>query len=216
VCLAASLGAADPSYFRDVRPVLQRQCQGCHQPNLKSSNLDLTTYEGLAAGGKHGPGLNFIVKYLTGEMKPQMPLEGQLVSLQHRLMRAARAILDPSLQLGWVNRDAAYRMLQHDVVLSPAMAQQEVERYTFRAPGQATSYFCGYTRLMEMRTDAERLLGDQFDRQAYHDFILSQGLLPPALLRKAGFASTRSLQVDEARWRPWQAAPPAGFPRAGS
>jgi len=74
VCLAASLGAADPSYFRDVRPVLQRQCQGCHQPNLKSSNLDLTTYEGLAAGGKHGPGLNFIVKYLTGEMKPQMPM----------------------------------------------------------------------------------------------------------------------------------------------
>ena len=123
--------------------------------------------------------------YMEAEMKPQMPLEGQLVSLQHRLMRAARAILDPSLQLGWVNRDAAYRMLQHDVVLSPAMAQQEVERYTFRAPGQATSYFCGYTRLMEMRTDAERLLGDQFDRQAYHDFILSQGLLPPALLRKA-------------------------------
>src|SRR5437879_7721799 len=73
-CLALSLSAADPSYFREVRPVLQRQCQGCHQPNLKSSNLDLSSYEGLAAGGKHGAGLNLIVKYLTGEMKPQMPL----------------------------------------------------------------------------------------------------------------------------------------------
>src|SRR3982751_266073 len=73
-CLAFTLGAADPSYFRDVRPVLQRQCQGCHQPNLKSSGLDLTTYEGLATGGKHGPGLTLIVKYLTGETKPQMPL----------------------------------------------------------------------------------------------------------------------------------------------
>jgi WD40 repeat protein len=73
-CLALQLHAADPSYFRDVRPVLQRQCQGCHQPNLKSSNLDLTTYEGLAAGGKHGPGLAILVKYLTGESKPQMPL----------------------------------------------------------------------------------------------------------------------------------------------
>lgn len=123
--------------------------------------------------------------YMEAEMKPQMPLDGQLVSLQHRLMRAARAILDPSLQLGWVTRDDAYRMLQHDVVLSPAMAQQEVERYTFRAPGQATSYYCGYTRLMEMRTDAERILGDRFDRQAYHDFVLSQGLLPMSLLRKA-------------------------------
>ena len=71
---AFTLAAADPSYFRDVRPVLQRQCQGCHQPNLKSSGLDLTTYEGLASGGKHGPGLAVVVKYLTGEIKPQMPL----------------------------------------------------------------------------------------------------------------------------------------------
>ncbi len=73
-CFALSLAAADPSYFRDVRPILQRQCQGCHQPNLKSSGLDLTSYEGLAAGGKHGPGPAWIVKYLTGESKPQMPL----------------------------------------------------------------------------------------------------------------------------------------------
>src|SRR6266699_3042721 len=73
-CLAFRLSAAEPSYFREIRPVLQRQCQGCHQPNLKSSNLDLTSYEGLSAGGKHGPGLSVIVKYLTGEMKPQMPM----------------------------------------------------------------------------------------------------------------------------------------------
>ena len=71
---ALSLQAAEPSYFREVRPVLQRQCQGCHQPNLKSSNLDLSSYEGLVAGGKHGPGLSFLVKYVAGEMKPQMPL----------------------------------------------------------------------------------------------------------------------------------------------
>jgi uncharacterized protein (DUF885 family) len=62
------------------------------------------------------------------------------------------------------------------------------ERYTFRSPGQAPSYYCGYTRLMELRTDVERLLGDRFDRRAYHDFILAQGLLPPALLRKAVMA----------------------------
>ena len=33
---------------------------------------------------------------------------------------------------------------------------QEVERYTFWAPGQAPSYFVGYRRLMELRTDVER------------------------------------------------------------
>jgi WD40 repeat protein/mono/diheme cytochrome c family protein len=73
-CAAAVLGAADPGYFRDVRPLLQRQCQGCHQPNLKSSGLDLTSYEGLKAGGKRGADPGLILKYVTGEMKPQMPL----------------------------------------------------------------------------------------------------------------------------------------------
>ena len=38
--------------------------------------------------------------YAEAEMKPYMPLDGQLIALQHRLMRAARAFLDPELQLG--------------------------------------------------------------------------------------------------------------------
>jgi uncharacterized protein (DUF885 family) len=123
--------------------------------------------------------------YMEAEMKPLLPLEGQLISLQHRLMRAARAFLDPSLQLGWISRDEAQRVLADDVVLSPAMTLQELERYTFRAPGQAPSYFCGYTRLLELRVDAERRLGARFDRRSYHDFLVAQGLLPPALLREA-------------------------------
>ncbi|MDP8980223.1 MAG: WD40 repeat domain-containing protein [Acidobacteriota bacterium] len=66
--------AGDVSYFRDVRPVIQRQCQGCHQPNMKSSDLDLTSYEGFQKGGKRGAAAATVVKYLTGESKPQMPL----------------------------------------------------------------------------------------------------------------------------------------------
>src|SRR5206468_2573553 len=62
---------------------------GCHQPNLKSSDLDLTSYEGLMAGGKHGPGVSVILKYLTGEMKPQMPLGGTpLAAEQIALVRS--------------------------------------------------------------------------------------------------------------------------------
>jgi hypothetical protein len=123
--------------------------------------------------------------YAEAEMKPTLPLDGQLAALQHRLMRAARAFLDPGLQLGKITKEDAMRVLTEDVILSPAMATQEVERYTFRSPGQATSYFCGYTRLMQLRTETERLLGPRFDRQKYHDFLLAQGLVPPRLLRAA-------------------------------
>ncbi len=40
---------------------------------------------------------------------------------------------------------------------------------------------------MELRAETERALGPKFDRQKYHDFLLAQGLLPPALLRQAVF-----------------------------
>lgn len=123
--------------------------------------------------------------YAEAEMKPYLPLEGQLIALQHRLVRAARAFLDPGLQAGTITREEATRILSKDVVLSDAMTASEVERYTFRSPGQAPSYFCGYLRLMELRTDTERILGSRFERAKYHDFLLAQGLLPPALLRRA-------------------------------
>jgi hypothetical protein len=58
------------------------------------------------------------------------------VSLQLRLMRAARAFLDPELHLGRVTPDEAQRVLREDVVLSAGMTEQEVERYMVRSPGQ--------------------------------------------------------------------------------
>lgn len=125
--------------------------------------------------------------YAEAEAKPYEPLDGQLVALQARLLRAARAQLDPGLQRGTITKEEATRVLTQDVVMSDAMALQEVERYTFRSPGQATAYFCGYQRLMGMRTAVERTLGPAFDRQRFNDFILAQGMLPPSLLKKALF-----------------------------
>jgi len=126
--------------------------------------------------------------YAEAEMKPYMPLDGQLIGLQHRMMRAARAFLDPELQLGLIQPDQAVRFLMDEVVLSEPMARQEVERYTFRSPGQATSYFYGYLRWMELKSRVELALGKKFDRKRYHDFLLAQGLLPPAVLTKTVLA----------------------------
>ena len=72
-----------------------------------------------------------------------------------------------------------------DVVASHAFAQQEVERYTLRAPGQANSYFFGFTKMISLRKDTENALGSKFNQARFHDFILSQGILPPALIREA-------------------------------
>ncbi len=116
---------------------------------------------------------------------PYMPLAGQLCSLQMRLHRAARAFLDPELQSGDRTPDEAKALLERDLVYSPPFARSEVERYTFRSPGQATSYFYGYTKLVALRAETEAALGARFEQRAFHDFILDQGLVSPDALRAA-------------------------------
>lgn len=123
--------------------------------------------------------------YAEAEMVPYEPLEGQLIALQFRLLRAARAMLDPMLNLGLTDRDTAFKVLTEQVGFSNAMARQEVDRYTVRSPGQAGSYFYGYTQIMQLRAETELALGGKFDRQRFNDFLLDQGLLPPKLLAKA-------------------------------
>jgi hypothetical protein len=117
-------------------------------------------------------------------MQPYEPVEGRLMTLQLRLLRAARAFLDPELQSGKVTPAQAYAVLENDAMLSHAFAEEEVERFTFRSPGQANSYFYGYTRLLSLRKEAEGALGQRFDQKKFHDFILSQGLLPPDLMQR--------------------------------
>jgi uncharacterized protein (DUF885 family) len=123
--------------------------------------------------------------YAEAQMKQYEPIEGQIGVLQMRMMREARAFLDPMLNLGLIQPDAALRFLMEEVLLSEPMAKQEVDRYTFNAPGQATAYFYGYSKLNALRTKVEIALPETFRAQPYHDFLIGQGLLPFDLLEKA-------------------------------
>ena len=123
--------------------------------------------------------------YSEWVMQPYEPVDGQLLTLQLRLLRDARAFLDSELQSGKVTQDQAQKVLENDVVLSHAFATEEVERFTYRSPGQANSYFYGYTKLLQLRKDTEAALGPKFNAKRFHDFLLAQGLLPPDLMRQA-------------------------------
>ena len=123
--------------------------------------------------------------YAEALVKQYLPLNAQMGTLQMRMLREARAFLDPMVNLGLMEPAQAQAFLMKEVGLSEPMAKQEVDRYSFRAPGQATSYFYGYQRHLALRGKVEMMLGERFDARSYHDFILSQGLLPPALLEQA-------------------------------
>jgi WD40 repeat protein len=50
--------AVDPkapvSFYKQVLPILQRNCQGCHQPAKANSKLDLTGFDAIKKGGQDG------------------------------------------------------------------------------------------------------------------------------------------------------------------
>src|SRR5689334_15297715 len=53
-CVAESV-SSPVSYSRDIVPLFQRSCTGCHHPGKLKGELDLTTFSALQQGGKHGP-----------------------------------------------------------------------------------------------------------------------------------------------------------------
>ena len=123
--------------------------------------------------------------YAEAIVRPYLPIEGQLISLQYRLMRAGRMFLDPMLNLGLITPEQAKRLIVEDIAIGESWAQNEIERYTYRMPGQATAYYYGYNKMQALRAQTELKLQDAFDQQAFHDFILDQGMLPPDILKSA-------------------------------
>ena len=70
------------SYYRDIQPILQRNCQGCHQPSQADGDLILTSYEDLRRGGSEGavfiagkPDQSLILDLISGD-PPSMPMGG--------------------------------------------------------------------------------------------------------------------------------------------
>jgi WD40 repeat protein len=52
VVTAAAEEPAKVSYYREIRPILQEHCQGCHQPAKPLGGLVMTSYEAIKKGGE--------------------------------------------------------------------------------------------------------------------------------------------------------------------
>jgi hypothetical protein len=123
--------------------------------------------------------------YAEAIVMEHLPLEGQFFALYMRLLRAARAFLDPLVNQGQMTPQQAKAFLMRELLLSEPMAAQEIDRYTFWMPGQAPSYYYGLMKLQSLRAEVELRLAGEFEQLEFHDFILAQGLLPLDLLKQA-------------------------------
>ncbi|HZV84743.1 MAG TPA: DUF885 family protein [Brevundimonas sp.] len=101
--------------------------------------------------------------------------------LSYEMWRACRLVADTGIHwLGW-DIEQARACFRDNSALASHNIETELQRY-IGWPGQATAYKIGEIRLREIRSRAERELGDRFNVRRFHDALLVDGPLPLALL----------------------------------
>lgn len=101
-------------------------------------------------------------------------LEGLLGELDSQLFRARRLVVDTGIHAKHWTRQQAI-----DYGIQPS----EVERYAVW-PGQACSYMVGELKIVELRDNAKKELGEKFSLQEFHNTVLETGEVPLEILER--------------------------------
>jgi uncharacterized protein (DUF885 family) len=109
--------------------------------------------------------------------------QGDLGRLRLESYRAARLVVDTGIHAKRWGFDQAVDTLVDATGFPVDMAQGEISRYSVW-PGQATSYYIGFLKFLELRQKAVDALGDKFDLKAFHHIILVNGSVPLTLLER--------------------------------
>jgi uncharacterized protein (DUF885 family) len=101
--------------------------------------------------------------------------------LSSELFRAVRLVVDTGIHSeGWTREQVVEFFRKSGSIDEPSI-QSETDRY-ISWPAQALSYKLGQLKFRELRERAQRELGSKFDIRAFHDEMLSGGVLPLDLL----------------------------------
>jgi uncharacterized protein (DUF885 family) len=106
---------------------------------------------------------------------------GDLGRLQAEAFRAARLVVDTGIHTGRMGFDEAVGFLAEATGFTTEYAQREITRYAVWA-GQATSYYNGFLKILELRQKAMDALGESFDLKAFHRVVVGSGALPLEVL----------------------------------
>jgi uncharacterized protein (DUF885 family) len=102
--------------------------------------------------------------------------------LTYEMWRACRLVIDTGIHAkGW-SRERSRDYLAANTALSLHEVTTEIDRY-ISWPAQALSYKLGEYTIWQLRRDAEKRLGADFDLRAFHDFVLGLGSVPLDILQ---------------------------------
>lgn len=116
--------------------------------------------------------------------------------LAMELFRAARLVVDTGIHSKKWTREEAIKYFIENTPNPEGDVRKEIERYIVW-PSQATGYKIGMNKILELREDAKKKLGDKFDIRKFHDVVLTNGPVPMNVLEELVDAWVNQQQTGE-------------------
>ena len=118
--------AGPVSYFKEVRPILQTNCQGCHQPAKRGGEYLMTNFEKLLAGGESGnkavlPG-DPVKSHLMEQITPGKDGKAAMPQNAKPLSEVERALLARWIKEGAKDDSPASAATRYDMEHPPEYA----------------------------------------------------------------------------------------------
>ncbi|WP_103071404.1 DUF885 domain-containing protein [Aquimarina sediminis] len=103
--------------------------------------------------------------------------------LAMELWRACRLVVDTGIHNKKWTREQGIKYYTDNTPNAESDAIKMVERHIVM-PSQATAYKIGMNKILELRENAKKVLGEQFDIREFHDVVLTNGAVPLTILEE--------------------------------
>lgn len=152
-----------------------------YQISLTQENENLPEFRKTLWYSAYGEGWALYTENLGKELGLYTDPYQYFGMLGAEMHRAIRLVVDTGLHAkGWSREKAIQYSLDNEAESEDGIIS-EIERYMAN-PGQALSYKIGQLKIRELRSKAEKALGEKFDIREFHNQVLETGCIPLALL----------------------------------
>jgi uncharacterized protein (DUF885 family) len=184
-----------PGYFYvntfrpELRPKFDMEALACHEavPGHHLQIAIMQELEDLPDFRRYGGSTAFIegwalyAEKLAKEMGFYQDTFSEYGRLNNEIWRAVRLVVDTGLHYYKWGRAETITYCKENTGLEEQEIEVEVDRY-IAMPGQALAYKTGELKIMELRQESEKSLGQAFDIKEFHDRLLENGALPLHIL----------------------------------
>lgn len=170
------------NYYADEDLFLHEAIPGHHyQISLQQENTTLPEFRKTIWFNAYGEGWALYTESLGKELGLYQDPYQYFGMLSAEMHRAIRLVVDTGMHTkGWTREQAIKYSMENEAEPAESIVA-EIERY-MAIPGQALSYKIGQLKIRELRTKAEKELGNKFSIKEFHNQVLDSGCLPMKIL----------------------------------